>query len=184
MTSLKSFLFQVTGVVMAVTFLLPAATMAASLDDEATAALNVLTGRYPAAADLSKRAKAVLVFPKITKAGLMIGGESGNGVMRANGRTIGYYNTSGVSYGLQIGAQQYGYALFLMSDKAVKAIGTAEGFEVGVGPSVVMMDEVALAKKTTTTTAQDDIYAFVFGQKGVMAGAGIQGSKITKIKKP
>jgi lipid-binding SYLF domain-containing protein len=159
------------------------AASAASLDGDATAALNALYKRYPSAAKLSKDAKAIVVFPKITKAGLMIGGESGNGVMRVQGKTVGYYNTSGVSYGLQVGAQTYGYALFLMTDKAVKAIGTAEGFEIGVGPSIVVMDD-ALAKKTTTTTAQKDIYAFIFSQKGLMAGAGIQGSKITRIKRP
>jgi lipid-binding SYLF domain-containing protein len=160
----------------------PGAASAASLDADATAALNSLYKRYPSAATLSKDAKAILVFPKITKAGLMVGGETGDGVMRVKGRTVGYYNTSGVSYGLQVGAQQYGYALFLMTDKAVKSIGAAEGFEVGVGPSVVVMDD-ALASKTTTTTVKNDIYAFIFGQKGLMAGAGIQGSKITKLKK-
>jgi len=155
----------------------------ADLDSEATAALNTLYGKYPAARALSKRAKAIVVFPSIIKAGFGIGGESGNGVMRVGGKTVGYYNTSGVSYGLQIGAQQYGFALFLMTDKAAQSIGAAEGFEVGVGPSVVVMDD-ALATRTSTTTMKDDIYAFIFGQKGLMAGAGIQGSKITKIKKP
>ena len=159
------------------------AASAAELDRDATAALNALYKRYPSAVTLAKDAKAILVFPKITKAGFMIGGETGDGVMRVKGKTAGYYNTSGVSYGLQAGAQQYGYALFLMTDKAVNSVNTAEGFEVGVGPSVVVMDD-ALASKTTTTTAQSDIYAFIFGQKGLMAGLGIQGSKITKIKKP
>jgi len=179
-------------VVMLLTFILGAGLMpgsagvaqAASLDSDATAALNALYKRYPSALTLSKQAKAIVVFPSITKVGFMVGGESGNGVMRVNGKTVGYYNTSGVSSGLQAGAQKYGYALFLMTDKAVSAVGTAEGFEVGVGPSVVLMDEGSLAKKTTTTTAQSDIYAFIFSQKGLMAGLGIQGSKITKIKKP
>jgi lipid-binding SYLF domain-containing protein len=144
--------------------------------------LNTLYKRYPAAVALSKNAKAIVVFPKITKAGLMIGGESGDGVMLVNGKAVGYYNTSGVSYGLQAGAQTYGYAMFLMTDKAVSSLGRAEGFEVGVGPSVVLMDE-GMANKTTTTTTQSDIYAFIFGQKGIMGGLGLQGSKITKIKK-
>lgn len=177
-----------TGLVMVVTLALTlpgtaVAASAAELDRDATAALNALYKRYPSAAELSKKAKAIVVFPKIIKAGLLVGGESGDGVMRVKDRTVGYYNTSGVSYGLQAGAQTFGYALFLMTDKAVQSIGTAEGFEVGVGPSVVVMDD-GMAKRTTTTTLQDDIYAFVFGQKGLMAGLGIQGSKITRIKKP
>ncbi len=156
----------------------------ADLDSDATAALNSLYSKYPSARDLSKKAKAIVVFPSIVKAGLGIGGESGNGVMRVGGRTVGYYNNSGISSGLQIGAQKYGYALFLMNDKAVSAFGAAQGFEVGVGPSVVLMDEASLAKKTTTTNIQSDIYAFIFSQKGLMAGLGIQGNKVTKIKKP
>ena len=160
------------------------AATAASLDSEATAALNSLYAKYPKAAELSKSAKAIVVFPSITKAGLGIGGESGNGVMRVKGKTVGYYNNSGVSSGLQIGAQKYGYALFLMTDKAVSAFGSAQGFEVGVGPSVVLMDEASLAKKTTTANVQSDIFAFIFSQKGLMAGLGIQGNKVTKIDKP
>ena len=160
------------------------AATAASLDSEATAALSALYAKYPSAVTLSKSAKAIVVFPSITKAGLGIGAESGNGVMRVKGKTTGYYNTSGISSGLQIGAQKYGYALFLMTDKAVSAFGAAQGFEVGVGPSVVLMDEAAAGKKTTTTNVQGDIYAFIFGQKGLMAGLGIQGNKVTKIDKP
>lgn len=157
---------------------------AASLDSDATAALNTLYAKYPKALELSKSAKAIVVFPSITKAGLGIGGESGNGVMRVKGRTVGYYNNSGVSSGLQIGAQKYGYAMFLMTDNAVNSFGAAKGFEVGVGPSVVLMDEASAAKKTTTANVQSDIFAFIFGQKGLMAGLGIQGNKITKIDKP
>jgi len=157
-----------------------AAASASEINSGANAALNTLYQKYPAAKALAKDAKAILVFPKIIKAGLMVGGESGDGAMRVGGKTVGYYNTSGVSYGLQIGAQSYGYALFLMTDAAVASIGKAEGFEVGVGPSVVVMDD-AMAKKATTTTVKSDIYAFIFGQKGLMAGLGIQGSKITKI---
>jgi lipid-binding SYLF domain-containing protein len=71
--------------------------------------------------------------------------------------------------------------MFLMNDKAVSALGANEGFEVGVGPSVVVMDE-GMGKTLTTTTAKDDIYAFIFGQKGLMAGVGLQGNKVTRLK--
>jgi lipid-binding SYLF domain-containing protein len=170
-----------TGVAMMVA---SAGVFAASLDADATAALNSLYAKYLKARELSKSAKAIVVFPSITKAGLGIGGESGNGVMRVKGKSVAYYNNSGVSSGLQIGAQKYGYALFLMTDKAVGAFGSAQGFEVGVGPSVVLMDEASMAKKTTTGNVQSDIFAFIFSQKGLMAGLGIQGNKITKIDKP
>jgi lipid-binding SYLF domain-containing protein len=70
--------------------------------------------------------------------------------------------------------------MFFMSAKAVDELDSSQGFEVGVGPSVVLVDE-GMAKTTTTKTLKDDIYAFVFGQKGLMAGLGVQGNKIKKI---
>jgi lipid-binding SYLF domain-containing protein len=152
-----------------------------ALERDARAALQKLTATVPAAKSLSGSATAVLVFPKITKAGLGIGGQYGDGVLFKGGKVAGFYNTSGASYGLQAGAQQFGYAMFLMNDKAVSALGANEGFEVGVGPSIVVMDE-GKAKTLTTTTAKDDIYAFIFSQKGLMAGLGIQGNKISRLK--
>jgi len=152
-----------------------------ALEGEARAALSKLTSTVPAAKSLSGSATAVLVFPKVTKAGLGVGGQYGDGVLFKGGKAAGYYNTSGASVGLQAGAQQFGYAMFLMNDKALSALSANEGFEVGVGPSVVVIDE-GKAKTTTTTTAKDDIYAFIFGQKGLMAGLGIQGNKITRLK--
>jgi lipid-binding SYLF domain-containing protein len=152
-----------------------------ALERDARAALQNLTGSVPAAKSLSGAAAAVLVFPKITKAGLGVGGQYGDGVLFKQGKVVGYYNTTGASFGLQAGAQQFGYAMFMMNDKAVSALSANEGFEVGVGPTVVVMDE-GKAKTMTTTTAKDDIYAFIFGQKGLMGGLGLQGNKITRLK--
>jgi lipid-binding SYLF domain-containing protein len=152
----------------------------AEIDKDAQAALSSLYASVPAAKELGAKASAILVLPKITKAGLGIGGLHGDGALIKNGKSVAYYRTSGGSFGLQAGVQTYGYALFLMNDKAVQALDAAKGFEVGVGPSVVLVD-AGKAKQVTTTTTKDDIYAFVFGQKGLMAGIGIQGNKITKI---
>ena len=84
------------------------------------------------------------------------------------------------SFGLQAGGQKYGYAMFFMNAKALEQLDNASGFEVGVGPSIVVVDE-GMGKSTTTKTLKDDVYAFIFGQKGLMAGLGIQGNKISKI---
>ena len=154
----------------------------AALEADAQRAYTNLTAKIPAAKALSKDAVAILVFPKITKAGVMVGGQFGDGVLLRSGKAAGYYNTSGASYGLQAGAQQFGYAMFFMNEKSLKALTETDGFEVGVGPSVVMVDE-GMGKSMTTVTAQRDIYAFVFGQKGLMAGVGLQGNKITKLAK-
>jgi lipid-binding SYLF domain-containing protein len=167
----------------AIAMVLPAhAADRTSLEREATAVMVKLYQKYPDAKKLEQKAHAILVFPEVYKAGLMIGGETGDGVMRIKGKTVAYYNTSGVSYGLQAGAQKYGYALFIMTPSALKSIESADGFEIGTGPSVVVMDD-SMAKKTSTTTINKDIYAFIFNQKGLMAGLGIQGNKLTRIEK-
>jgi lipid-binding SYLF domain-containing protein len=153
---------------------------AAELSKNAQAALDSLYSRVPEAKALGAKAHGILVFPRVTKAGLGIGGQRGEGALLKGGTAVAYYNTTGASIGLQAGAQTYGYAMFFMNDKALQQLDKADGFEVGVGPSVVVVDE-GMAKNITTTTVKDDIYAFVFGQKGLMAGVGIQGNKITKI---
>lgn len=154
---------------------------AATLNKDGQAALNQLYAKVPAAKTIGGKAQAILVFPKVTKAGLGIGGQYGEGVLLKGGKPVGYYSTAGISSGLQVGAQTYGYAMFFMNEAALQALDKTSGFEVGVGPSVVVMDE-GKAKSTTTTTMKDDVYAFIFGQKGLMAGLGIQGNKITKIE--
>ncbi len=156
------------------------AASAAELSRDGKQALQSLYAKVPAAKTIGAKAKAVLVFPKVTKAGLGVGGQYGDGVLLKGGKAVGYYNTAGISSGLQAGAQQFGYAMFFMNDAALKSLDTAAGFEVGVGPTVVVMDE-GKAKTTTTTTIKDDIYAFIFSQHGLMAGLGLQGNKITKI---
>jgi lipid-binding SYLF domain-containing protein len=146
-----------------------------------TNALQELYKTMPLAKSLAPKAKAILIFPKIYKAGFVVGGQSGDGVsLTPSGFPLGYYNISAASYGLQIGAQGFSYALFLMSDEAVEYVKKTAGWEIGVGPSVVLVDE-GIAKTLTTTTAKADVYSFVFEQKGLMAGIGLQGSKITRI---
>jgi lipid-binding SYLF domain-containing protein len=156
----------------------------ADIDRNARAALEKLCQGNISAKLLAEKAKAVLVFPSILKAGLIIGGQGGNGALIKAGKTIGYYNTAAVSYGLQAGVQEYGYAMFFMNDEALAYLNKSEGWEVGVGPSLVIVDKetaAAFGKNLSSTTLKDDIYAFIFSQEGLMAGIGIQGSKITKI---
>ena len=155
-------------------------TKAADLESASKASLAKLYGSVELAKLLGTKAQAILVFPSVKKAGLGIGGQYGEGTLLKNGSAAAYYKTTGASFGLQAGGQSYGYAMFFMNPKALDEFVSANGFEVGVGPSVVLIDE-GKAKTTTTTTMKDDIYAFVFGQKGLMAGLGIQGNKITKI---
>ena len=112
----------------------------------------------------------------------MVGGQFGEGALIQAGKTVGYYNTVQVSYGLQAGLQKYGYALFFMSEAAMKWIDRSDGCELGTGPTIVVVDE-GKSGSLTTTTPQSDIYAFFFDQKGLMGGLGLQGTKVSKVKK-
>lgn len=156
------------------------AATAADLDRDSQQALQALYRTNAVASDISKKAKAVLVFPNIVKAGLIFGGSYGEGELIENGRVNGYYNSVSGSWGLQAGAQSYGYVVFLMTDKSVKYLRDTAGWEIGVGPTVVVVDEGA-AKNLSTTALKDDAYAFIFSQQGLMAGVSIEGTKITRI---
>jgi lipid-binding SYLF domain-containing protein len=163
--------------------LAPAAAWAANraeLERDGRAALDRLYASTPKAAELGAKARAVLVFPKIVKAGFMIGGQSGDGVLLAGGQPTGFYNISAGSFGLQAGAQTFSYALFFMTPDALNYLTTSKGWAIGSGPSVVVLDE-GKAKTMNTTTLGEAVYAMIFGQKGLMGGLGLEGSKITPI---
>ncbi|MDZ4381737.1 MAG: lipid-binding SYLF domain-containing protein [Parvibaculum sp.] len=157
---------------------------AATLEDlnrDADQALELLYKTNPAALEVSKQAKAVLVFPNVVKAGLFFGGAYGEGVLKKGSLIDGYFNSFTGSWGLQAGAQSYSYAVFLMTNEALEYIDDSHGWEIGVGPTVVVMDEGA-AKNLSTSTLKDAAYAFIFDQQGLMAGVSIEGTKITKIE--
>ncbi len=165
---------------------LPPAARAETPEDlnrQADAALQGLTSSNPTAAQLAKSAKGILIFPTIVKAGFIFGAAYGEGVMKVGSRYEGYYNSITGSWGLQAGAQSYGYALFLMTDKALQYIRDTHGWEIGTGPTVVVLDKGA-EQNITTTSMKDDVYAVVFDQKGLMIGIDIKGTKISRIRRP
>ncbi len=159
-----------------------AAASAEQLNAEGAAAVKSLRDGNLVAEKLASTAKGILVFPSILKAGFMFGGQIGDGVLLEEGNPAGYYNSVAASYGLQAGIQTFGYALFFMDDESLANFENSMGFEIGVGPSIVVVD-AGVGKTLTTTTIQKGIYAFIFDQKGLMAGLGLQGSKITRIAK-
>jgi len=158
------------------------AATAEDLNKDAEQALQTLYRINPTAQAISKSAKAVLVFPSVVKAGLVFGGSYGEGALKKGPRIVDYYNTASASWGLQAGAQSYGYAVFLMNDKAVDYLNKSQGWEIGVGPTVVVVNE-GVAKNLSTSTLKDDAYAFIFDQKGLMAGLALEGTKISHIKR-
>ena len=161
---------------------LASAATAEDLDEDSRQALQTLSQTHPLAKQLSQTAKAVLVFPNVVKAGLIFGGSYGEGELIEGSVVVDYYNTVGGSWGLQAGAQSYGYAIFLMTDDAVSYLSESKGWEIGVGPTVVVVDE-GVAKNLSTSSLQDDAYAFIFSQQGLMAGISIEGTKVSKIER-
>ena len=156
------------------------AATAEDLDKDSQQALQTLYKLQPVAETLSRTAKAILVFPNMVKAGLVFGGSYGEGELIKGSTVVDYYNSVTGSWGLQAGAQSYGYAVFLMTDKAVTYVEDTKGWELGVGPTVVAVDE-GVAKNLSTSSLKDDAYAFIFSQQGLMAGISIEGTKISKI---
>ncbi len=161
---------------------LASAATAEDLDNDSRQALQTLYKAEPVAETLSRTAKAVLIFPNIVKAGLVFGGSYGEGELIEGPKVVDYYNSVTGSWGLQAGAQSYGYAVFLMTDKAINYIKKTKGWEIGVGPTVVVVDE-GVAKNLSTSSLKDDAYAFIFSQQGLMAGVSIEGTKISRINR-
>ena len=158
------------------------AATAEDLNRSATEALQKLYRINPIASDIAKRSKAILVFPNIIKAGLIFGGAYGEGVLMKDSTVVDYYNSVSGSWGLQAGAQSYGYAVFLMTDEAVRYLDKSDGWEIGVGPTVVLVNE-GVAKNLSTSTLKESAYAFIFDQQGLMASLSIEGTKISRIKR-
>ncbi len=160
--------------------------LAASADElhaDADRALQTLYAKNPVAASISKKAKAILVFPNIVKAGLVFGGSYGEGVLIKAPQNRTYYNSVSASFGWQAGVQSFGYAVFLMTDSVVKYLEESHGWEIGVGPTLVLVNE-GVAKNLSTTSLQDDAYAVIFDQQGLMVSLSIEGTKISHIYPP
>lgn len=152
----------------------------AEMEKEARIALSELFQTAPGAKALAQTAHGVLVFPSITKGGFIVGGQYGEGVLFRNDKAEGFFNTASASFGLQAGLQKFGYALFFMSESDMEYLKKSEGWELGVGPSITIVDK-GIATSLSTTTGRKGVYAFFFEQRGLMAGVGLQGSKITQI---
>ncbi len=156
------------------------ADSASEIDRKVTEALKTLYDTSPGAKVLGKKAKGMLVFPKIVRFGFLAGSQMGDGALLEEGKSTGYYRSIGASFGLQAGLQGFDYILMFMDDESLDYLNRSGGWELGTGPSIVVLNK-GIAASATTTTLRKGIYAFISDQKGVMAGIDLQGSKIIKI---
>lgn len=159
-----------------------AAMSAAEIERRARAKLQQLYAVSPKAREVAARAQGILIFPYIVKAGLIVGGESGDGLLLRQGVSSGYFNISTMSVGLQAGAQSFAYVLFLMTDGAIAKVTSGDRWDIGTSPNVVVVD-AGFLKEHNTFTLKKEVYAFPFGQKGLMAGLGLQGTVIQRVNR-
>lgn len=159
-----------------------AAATAVEIDAEVDAALTRFYEEVPVARELAAKAKGILVFPSVVKAGFMVGGEYGEGALRVAGRSAGYYSTAAASIGLQLGVQTRTEVLMFMTEEALQQFQASDGWEVGVDGSVALI-KVGVAGEIDTTTISDPVIGFIFGERGLMANLSLEGAKITKLDK-
>ncbi|NWG04898.1 MAG: hypothetical protein HXY44_18750 [Syntrophaceae bacterium] len=156
------------------------AKTAKEINAEVNSALKVFPQHVKGGKEFLNAAKGVLVIPNIVKAGLGVGGEYGEGALRIGGKTVEYYSLAAGSIGFQIGAQKTNLILVFMQEEALKNFRQSSGWKAGVDGSVAFID-VGKGKSIDTVNIKEPIVAFIFGQKGLMANATIEGAKFTKL---
>lgn len=149
----------------------------AEIDANVAAALGRLR-TMSNAEPLLRASIAQLIFPRILSGGFIVGGQYGEGALLRNGAITGYYSIAGASFGLLAGAQTAGLAMFFMREDALAALRNAGGWEIGTGPSVVVLN-AGVQANVTSSTLTEPVYAISFNQQGLMAALAINGSKIT-----
>lgn len=156
------------------------AATAKEIDASADAALKLFYETVKGGKALLQKAKGVLILPGVIKAGFGIGAEYGEGALRVGGKTVEYYSLTAGSIGLQIGAQKKNVILAFMDDEVLKKFRARSGWKAGVDGSVAAVN-VGTGASVDTIKINDPIVSFVFGQRGLMANATIEGAKFTKL---
>ncbi len=173
------------AILLVLTGMIPAAAMASDareIDVSANVAMEQFQKEIKGANQFLSKANGYLVFPKVVKVGLGIGGEYGEGALRIGGKTAAYYSTAAASIGLQLGVQKKSIVIVFLTKEALSKFRKSEGWEVGVDGSVALI-KVGAGGSIDTTNIKDPIVAFVFGQKGLMYNLTLEGSKFTKLDK-
>jgi lipid-binding SYLF domain-containing protein len=153
---------------------------AAEIDAKADEALKAFEAKVPQAKELLKGAKGYLVMPALYKAGFIGAAQYGEGALRVNQKTADYYNFAALSFGVQAGAEKTSLILLFNSDDALATFRRNPGFEIGADANVTLIT-IGEAGSFDTTKAGQPILAFVFGQRGLMAGVTLKGAKFTKL---
>jgi lipid-binding SYLF domain-containing protein len=152
----------------------------AEIDTDVQFALTAFYNLSPGNKELAAKAAGMLIFPSIVKAGFFVGGDYGEGVLQVDGKTVDYYSTAAISFGLQLGAQSRSEVILFMEKEALENFRINDGWAAGIDGSVAVMDSGA-GKGIDTETAQKPIIAFIFSSKGLMGNLTLEGSKFSKV---
>ncbi|AOJ09782.1 hypothetical protein WS62_21170 [Burkholderia sp. ABCPW 14] len=152
-----------------------------AIDASVDATLSRLYSTVPGSRELVAKSRGVLVFPDVIQAGLIIGGQTGNGSLRVGGATVGYYNTSSLSVGLQAGAQSKAIVFLFMTQDALDKFRGSEGWAAGADASVALV-KMGANGAVDTTTATAPVEVIVLTNAGLMGDVSISGTKVTKLK--
>lgn len=156
-----------------------AAQQRGSIDEQASDTLTKLYKSAPDARSLVSRAKGVLIFPNVLRAGFIVGAEHGDGVLRVNGQPAGYYSTTTGSVGWQAGAESRAIVLLFMTQEALDKFRNSKGWTAGADATVAVAT-VGANGSIDTQTAHQDVVGFVLTNVGLMAGVSLEGTKIQK----
>ncbi|HDR9323993.1 TPA: hypothetical protein QDB42_004137, partial [Burkholderia multivorans] len=151
-----------------------------SIDASVNATLSRLYSTVPGSRDLVAKARGVLVFPNVLQAGFIVGGQSGNGALRVGGSTVGYYNTSSLSVGLQAGAQSKAIVFLFMTQQALDEFRNSDGWSAGAGASVALVKTGANGA-VDTNTATAPVQVIVLTNAGLMGDVSVNGTKVTRL---
>ncbi len=175
--------FFLAAVLTAMLALSPAwAAPAAKIDRNVDEALDNFKKEINGAEVFLNQASGVLVFPRVIKVGIGVGGEHGEGALLVGGKTVDYYATTGGSFGLQLGAQAKSIVIVFMTPESLKKFRDSQGWKVGVDGSVALID-IGAGKTIDSHNVKDPVVGFVFGSKGLMYNLTLEGSKFTKLDK-
>jgi len=152
---------------------------ASRLDEEADKTLQVFNEEVNDADLFLRQAAGYLVFPRVIKAGLGVGAETGEGVLRIGGQTVDYYRTTSGSIGFQAGAQAKQIVIAFLTQASLDQFRESSGWKVGIDGSIALID-VGIGKTIDTDNVRDPVVGFVFGSKGLMYNLTFEGSRFTK----
>ncbi|KWF36993.1 BPSL1445 family SYLF domain-containing lipoprotein [Burkholderia pseudomultivorans] len=152
-----------------------------AIDSSVDATLSRMYSTVKGSRELVAKSRGVLVFPDVIQAGFIVGGQSGNGALRVGGSTVGYYNTSSLSVGLQAGAQSKAIVFLFMTQQALDEFRGSDGWAAGAGASVALV-KMGANGAVDTTTATAPVQVIVLTNAGLMGDVSINGTKVTKLK--